>query len=99
MLLEPGKAQLVITIACLHNFLRISPDSAAIYTPPRTFDYEENVRVIEGSWRAMSNENMISLFSIRKTARKPTQKAKEITEELPAYFLCGGRVVWQNDCA
>jgi hypothetical protein len=35
MLLEPEKAQLfVMTIACLHNFLRRSPDSAAIYTPP-----------------------------------------------------------------
>ena len=53
------KAQLVaMTIACLHNFLRSSPDLAAIYTPPSTFDYEENSRVIEGSWRAMSNENM-----------------------------------------
>jgi hypothetical protein len=35
-------------IACLHNFLRRSPDSAAIYNPPGTFDYEENGRVIEG---------------------------------------------------
>jgi len=42
-------------IACLHNFLR-SPDSAAIYTPPGTSDYEENGRMVEGSWRAMSNE-------------------------------------------
>jgi hypothetical protein len=47
----------------------------------------------------MSNENMTSLFPIRKITRKPTLKAKEITEELAAYFLCGGRVDWQNDCA
>ena len=61
MLLEPEKAQLTATtIACLHNFLRRSPDSAAIYTPPGMFDYEENGRVIEGSWRAKSNENMTS---------------------------------------
>ena len=46
----------------------------------------------------MSNENMTSLFPIRKTARKPNLKAKEIREEL-AYFLNGGRVEWQNDCA
>jgi len=40
MLSEPEKAQLVaMTIACLHNFLRRSSDSAAIYTPPGTFDY------------------------------------------------------------
>jgi len=57
MILEPEKAQLVvITIACLHYFLRRSPDSAAIYSPPGTFDCEENGRVIEGSWRAMSNK-------------------------------------------
>jgi hypothetical protein len=40
MLLEPEKAQLVpMTVACLHNLLRRSPDSAAIFTPPGTFDY------------------------------------------------------------
>ena len=86
-----------MTIACLHNFLRRGPDSAAIYTLSGTFDYEENGRVNEGSWRAMSNENMTSLFPIRKTARKPTLKVKEIREELAAYFLSGGRVKWQND--
>ena len=81
MLLEQEKAQLVVmTIACLHNFLRRSPDLAAIYTPPGTFDYEEKGRVIEGRWRAMSNENMNSLYPIRKIARKPTLKAKEIRE-------------------
>jgi len=100
MHLEPEKAQLVVmTIVCLHSFLRRSPDSAAIYTPPSTFDYEENGRVIEGSWKAMSNENMTYLFPIRKIARKPTLKAKEIREELAAYFLSGGRVEWQYDCA
>ena len=76
-----------MTIACLLSFLRRSPEWAVIYTPPGTFDYEENGRVIEGSWRAMSNENMTSLFPIRKTARKPPLRAKEIREELAAYFL------------
>jgi len=48
MLLEPEKVQIILmTIACLHNFLRRSHDSAASYTPPDTFDYEENSRVIE----------------------------------------------------
>jgi hypothetical protein len=100
MLLETEKAQLVVmTIACLHSFLGRSPDSAAIYTPPGTFDYEENGRVTEGSWRAMSNEYTTSLFPIRKSGRKPTLKTKEIREELAAYFLSKGRVEWQNDCA
>jgi len=86
-----------MTIACLHIFLRRSPDSAAVYTPPGTFDCEENCRVIEASWRAMNIENITSLLSIRKTVRKPTLKAKEIREELGVYFLSGGRVEWQND--
>jgi len=100
MLLEPEKAQLVaVTVACLHNFLRSSPDSAAIYTPPGTFDCEENGRLTEGSWRAMSNENVTYLFPIRTIARKPPLKSKEIREELAAYFMSGRRVEWQNDCA
>jgi hypothetical protein len=99
MLSEPEQAQLIVmTIACSHNFLRRSPDSAAIYTLPGKFDYEENGRVIEGSWRAMSNENMTSIFPIRNIAHKPTLKAKEIREELAAYFLSGRSVEWQNDC-
>jgi len=100
VLLEPEKAKLVaMTIACLHNFLRRSPDLAAIYTPPGMFYYEEKCRVTEGSWRATSNENMTSLFPIRKTACEPPLKAKEIRVELAAYLLSGGRVEWQNDCA
>jgi hypothetical protein len=60
MLLEPGEAQCVVTtIACLHSFFRRSPDSAAICTPPGTFEYEENGRVTEGSWTTMSNENTL----------------------------------------
>ena len=47
----------------------------------------------------MSNENMTSLFPIRKIARKPLLKAKEIREELAAYFLSEARVEWQNNCA
>jgi len=100
VLLEPEKSELVaLTVACVHNFLRRTSDSAAIYTPPGTFVYEENGRVIEGSWRAMSNENMTSVLPIRKIARKPPLKAKEIREELAAYFLSGGTVECQNDCA
>jgi hypothetical protein len=99
MLLGPEKAQLIaMTTTCLHNFLRRSPDLAAIYTPPGTFDCEENGRVIDGRWRAMSNENMTPLFPIIKTAHKPIVRAKEIREELAAYFLSGGRIERQNDC-
>jgi predicted RNase H-like nuclease len=88
-----------MTVACLHNFLRRRLDLTAVYIPPGMFDYEENGRVIEGSFRAMSNENMTSLFPVRKTVYKPILKAKEIREKLAAYFLSGERVEWQNDCA
>jgi hypothetical protein len=84
VLLEPEKAQLVMIVACLRSFLRRSPDWAAIYTPPGKFGCEENGGVIEGNWRAMSNENMTSLFPIRKIACKLALKAKEIREELAA---------------
>jgi hypothetical protein len=64
-LLEPEKAKIfVITIACLHNFLRRNPGSAAIYAPPLKFDCEENGR------RAMGNGNTTPLFLVRKSARK-----------------------------
>ena len=86
VLLEPEKAQLVMTIACLHTFLRRSCNSAAIYTPPGTFVCEENGRVIEGTCRAMSNENMTSLIPMRKFVRKPTSKAKEIRGRVSSLF-------------
>jgi hypothetical protein len=100
MLFEPEKDQLVVmTISCLDNFLRRSPDFAVIYTPPGRFDYEENGRVTEGSWRVKNNENMTYLFPTRKIARKPTLKTKDLRKELAAYFLSGGRVEWQNGYA
>jgi hypothetical protein len=46
----------------------------------------------------MSNENMTSLFSIRRTAHKTHLKAKEIREQSAAYFLHGGGAERQNDC-
>jgi hypothetical protein len=55
--------------------------------------------VIEGSWRATSNENMTSLLPIKKIKHEPTSKAKKIREELAAYFPSGGRVERQNGCA
>ena len=60
MLLEPETAQLfVVTFARLHSLLRRNFDSAAVYTPSGRFDCEEDGR------RAMSNENMTSLFPIK----------------------------------
>lgn len=43
MLLEPEKAELIImTVVCLHNFLRKSTTSRNIYTPPGSLDIDLN---------------------------------------------------------
>jgi hypothetical protein len=42
---------------------------------------------------------MTYLFPIVKIACKPPLKAKELRQELAAYFLSGRREEWQNDCA
>jgi hypothetical protein len=47
----------------------------------------------------MSNENMTLYFLFLKDCTKPHLKVKEVREELAAYFLSGGRIEWQNDCA
>lgn len=100
MLLEPEKAELVVmTIACLHNFLRRQPESALAYTPPGTFDYEENDQLIEGSWRTLESKTLTSLFSLRRVPRKSSLKAKEIRQELTDYFVNEGRVEWQEKYA
>jgi hypothetical protein len=59
---------------------------AAIYSMPVAFNTEENGMVIEGSWRTMTKENMTSLYSIRRVARKPPLNVKEIREVLATYF-------------
>jgi len=51
-LLEPQKAQIVVmAVVYLHNFLRHSKLSRNIYTPPGSFDREEEGRMILGDWR------------------------------------------------
>jgi hypothetical protein len=57
-ILEPENVHLVLmTIACSHNLIKFNNliyfnkfNSAANFTPPSTFDYEENDRVIADSW-------------------------------------------------
>nr|CAI5863020.1 unnamed protein product [Callosobruchus analis] len=40
---------IVMAVAHLHNFLRRSSTSVILYTPPGTFDYEIDGRVVEGN--------------------------------------------------
>jgi hypothetical protein len=49
MLLQPETAKLaVITVAHLHNCLRRSTHSAAVFTPLSTFDHEVEGKLVEG---------------------------------------------------
>lgn len=95
MVLEPEKAALIcMTCSLLHNFLRKSNTSRNRYTPSGTFDAEVNGQVTDGARRR--DNNMNSLGSLSKTARKPSQEAKDIQKEFAEYFISTGVVEWQN---
>lgn len=101
MLLEPEKAGLVImTITCLHNFLRRQLQSESTYTLFGTFDHEENGQLIEGNWRtAHENETLTSLLLVRRVPRRSSLRVKEIRQELTNYFINEGRIEWQEKYA
>jgi hypothetical protein len=99
MLLEPKKAELVVmTVICLHNFLRKSRTSRDIYTPRTRFDSEQNGVLIRGSWR-QADEQTNSFIPIKNVPRRATLNAKEIRDEFKEYFVTNGRVDWQDDYA
>lgn len=99
MLLEPEKAELIVmTITCLHNFLRKSHSSGNIYAPEGTFDREANGQVISGSWRS-DTENMNSFSSLRNIPRKSSLAIHNIRTEFSDYFSSNGSVSWQNEYA
>jgi hypothetical protein len=99
MLLEPKKAALVVlTTLYLHNFLRQSNVSRNIYIPTGTLDYEENGQLIQGSWR-QDQPPTESFLPLRRIPRKSSIGSQEIRNEIAAYFINNGSVVWQNDYA
>lgn len=89
ILLDPEKTT-VITMTCvlLHNFLRKSSTSSAIYTPPGTIDvYNSNDElVMPGSWRNEIGDTS-AIRSLQPIARRPTLDAREIREEFTTYFF------------
>lgn len=97
MLLQPEKVSLVtMTCVILHNFLRRSKTSSSRYTPPGTFDVEEEGNIIApGSWRE-DNDNMSSLLPLNKVPRKPSMEAKNIRNDFADYFISNGKVIWQD---
>ncbi|XP_054263992.1 uncharacterized protein LOC128987260 [Macrosteles quadrilineatus] len=100
MLLEPKKAEQVV-LACtyLHNFLRRSKTSSTTYTPPGTFDLEneKTYELIPGQWRVEGSPSG-TLFKLRRLPRKPSDLAKQVRVKLSEYFLTNeGSVPWQNN--
>ncbi|KAJ8962429.1 hypothetical protein NQ314_005725 [Rhamnusium bicolor] len=77
----------MITLSCilLHNFLRKSPHSRNLYTPPGTFDTIENGVFIEGSWR-QHNTGLSALRTIPPVSRRASTIALQVRSEFAAYF-------------
>jgi len=99
MLLEPEKAELIImTVVCLHNFLRKSTTSRNIYTPPGSLDIDLNGHMTPGSWQN-DRQGMTSLLPLINVPRRTKLIAQEIREEFTEYFCTTGRVSWQNQYA
>lgn len=84
-----------MAVVYLHNFLRQSKSSRNIYTPPGSFDREEEGHMIRGDWREPGNTTT-SLLPLRNVARRPPLHAQEIREHFADYFLTNGSVQWQN---
>jgi hypothetical protein len=97
--LEPAKTQLVVmTITLLHNFLRRQPASAAVYTPPGTFDSEESGVITDGPWRSTTGD-LNSLLPMKKVGRKTKSNVQNVRAELADFLLKEGRVMWQDEYA
>ncbi|KAF0752009.1 protein ANTAGONIST OF LIKE HETEROCHROMATIN PROTEIN 1-like [Aphis craccivora] len=98
ILLNPNKTRLV-TECCvlLHNFLRRSKESKNMYTPPGTFDMEQNGQIFNGSWRNEC-EKQTSLLSMEKRGIKTSITAKDIGQEFAEYFIMTtGKLEWQDN--
>lgn len=100
-LLEPKKVTNIIMTCCLlHNFLRRSKSSRSIYTPPGTFDTENEGEEHPGSWRDDPEKNT-SLISMKNIPRKATlsAEAETIRDKFAEYFLTVDAVTGQNNYA
>lgn len=88
MLLEPEKAQnVVMAVACLHNFLRKSKSSKNVYTPPGTFDEQDSEgNILPGNWRNETNFQASSFLPINSIPRKSSMESKDIRENFANYF-------------
>nr|CAI5823702.1 unnamed protein product [Callosobruchus analis] len=79
----------------LHNFLRKSRTSSSRYTPPGTFDSDNDGRIIPGTWR-QDIDNVSSLLPLRNIPRKSGAQAKKIRETYAECFATVGKLPWQD---
>lgn len=97
MLLEPNKAEIVITTCVyLHNYLRKNKSSKDAYSPSDFFDREVEEHNIGGTWRQETNN---ALRPLERMARRATRLAEENRNEFADYFCGNGAVSWQAKLA
>lgn len=97
MLLEPSKAELVITTCVyLHNYLRKNKSSRDTYSPPDFFDREVEGHNTVGTWRLETNN---TLRPLERVGRRASRLAEENRNEFAEYFCGNGAVSWQTELA
>ncbi|XP_072944729.1 uncharacterized protein [Epargyreus clarus] len=87
ILLQPEQAiKVVMSCVVLHNFMRKSKHSSALYNPPGTFDtYNGNNLVSMGSWRNDIPDHA-TLRNICPIQTRSYEEAEEIREEFARSF-------------
>lgn len=86
-----------VILACvvLHNYLRRNKTSRSIYTPPGTFDSEENGELVEGPWRAEPAAE--GLQPLPRIPRRLPIDSRQIRDSFASYFVSDrGMLPWQN---
>nr|CAI5849476.1 unnamed protein product [Callosobruchus analis] len=66
----------------LHNFLRKSRTSSSRYTPPGTFNSDNDGRIIPGTWR-QDIDKVSSLLPLRNIPRKSELKQNKSEKHMP----------------
>nr|CAI5823701.1 unnamed protein product [Callosobruchus analis] len=95
-IMSPQNAtNIVMACSLLHNFLRKSRTSSSRYTPPGTFDSDNDGRIIPGTWR-QDIDNVSSLLPLRNIPRKSGAQAKKIRETYAECFATVGKLPWQD---
>lgn len=94
----PERAQRIVSACCiLHNFLLNDRTTRNAYCPAGMADhYDENGVLIEGTWRAKS-QNIVGLQNIPQTQMRPNEIAKKNREIFEQFFNSPeGSLPWQR---